>query len=520
MQEPLTTTSPRLLIELVGQERATIPDVLAARVAKTPDALAVFWQERRWGYADLWWEAERFAGYLAERLKGREKPWRVAVYLPKVPQALFAWMGTMLAGGIFVALNDAHKGALLVDLALRAKADLIITNEQMASELPPGQTLLRVEDWAEVTAAKPSSPVKVKPSDTAALLYTSGTTGRSKAVLLPHNLYCRGSAWLAESFGYRSDDVFHDWLPLAHIGGQLHCTMTAIMAGAALAYYPGFSRQRFWQEVRESGATAFSGFAALIKLLLQAPAGPSDRTHKLRIGLIGNMSDVVREEFEQRFGPKLYDTYGMSECEPLTLPCPARPKAGTSGRVCPDFEMAILDDEDRPLPLGKTGRVAIRPKVPDMMMQAYEGDEAATLAAWRNLWFHTQDLGRLDEEGYFTFVERLKNAIRRGGENIAAFEVETLLKRHPAVADCAVLGVPDEVLGQEVKVVVVRHAQSQTPAQELHRFAKGVMAAFMVPRFWTFAEALPYSDIGKVKREALAGLQPGDWDARINKVLV
>ena len=220
----------------------------------------------------------------------------------------------------------------------------------------------------------PAEPVAGRPGDIATLFYTSGTTGRSKAVLVPHNMYCRGAAHLVDCFGYRSDDRFHDWMPLSHIGGQLHVTMTAIVAGACLIQFPAFSRHRFWDEVRASDATVFSGFASILSLLLEAPASPDDRRHRLRVGLIGNMPAELLTAFERRFGVTLLDTYGMSECEPVTLPRVGAMPAGSCGRVCPDFEVAILDEDDRPLPTGEAGRICVRPRVPDVMMQGYEGD--------------------------------------------------------------------------------------------------------------------------------------------------
>ena len=170
----------------------------------------------------------------------------------------------------------------------------------------------------------------------------------------PHNLYCRGAAWLAASFGYRSTDTFHDWMPLWHIGGQLHVTMSAVIAGGSLVQFRSFARKSFWNEVRTSRATVFSGFASILSLLMEAPPSDMDGNHTLRVGLIRNMSTDVKEAFERRFGVKLLDTYGMTECEPLTLPNAGTP-AGSCGLPCPDFEIAILDDEDRPVSTGSAG---------------------------------------------------------------------------------------------------------------------------------------------------------------------
>ena len=464
---------PALLVALVGKGTATIGEVLAARVTQTPNAPFIEHQQRHWTYAQGWAESRRFAGFLAARgLIGG----RVATYLHKCPEALFAWFGAAISRGVYVALNRAHRGAVLQDLVTRAGAGLLVTDragwgiiggalpagltrilfiDSVPEDLPAGLSFFR---WQVINDQAPAEPLAAQPDDLATLLYTSGTTGRSKAVLLPHNMYCRGGANLVDCFGYRSDDRFHDWMPLSHIGGQLHVTMTAIIAGACLVQFPTFSRQSFWDEVRAAEATVFSGFASILSLLLETPAHPDDRRHKLRVGLIGNMPTEILTTFEWRFGVTLLDTYGMSECEPLTLPRPGEMPPGSCGRICPDFEVAILDEDDQPLPTGEAGRICVRPRVPHVMMRGYEGDAEATVAAWRNLWFHTTDRGRFDANGFLYFLDRMKYSIRRGGENISASEVEQVFLEHPDIVACAAVGVADKVMGEEVKIVGVLRA--------------------------------------------------------------
>jgi len=522
-------SDPERLTALVGKSQATIGEVLGARVAATPEAPFIEHQARHWTYAEAWEEIRRFAGFLAMQGLGGH---RVATFLPKCPEALFTWFGVGISRGVYVALNHAHRGAVLRDLTERSGAPLLVTDaegwEIIGSLLPSSVTRIVFIDsapttsrrdietfsWQAIAASQPAEPLPSQPGDLATLLYTSGTTGRSKAVLLPHNMYCRGAANLAECFGYRSDDRFHDWMPLSHIGGQLHVTMTAVVAGACLVQFPEFSRQRFWDEVRTSNSTVFSGFASILSLLLEAPPGPNDRRHRLRVGLIGNMPVETLVAFEQRFGVRLLDTYGMSECEPLTLPRSGEMPPGSCGRVCPDFEISILDEADRPLPIGKAGRICVRPRVPHVMMLGYEGDAEATVAAWRNLWFHTTDRGRFDADGYLYFIDRMKYSIRRGGENISASEVERVFLEHPDVVACAAVGIPDKVMGEEVKLVLVRRAGATSDEAELHTYASGRMGSFMVPRYIKIVDGLPYTDVGKLRREELSASDSKCWDAR------
>jgi crotonobetaine/carnitine-CoA ligase len=265
--------------------------------------------------------------------------------------------------------------------------------------------------------------------------------------------------------------------------------------------------------VKTTRATVFCGFANILSLLMEAPPSDMDGNHTLRVGLIGNMSAEVKEAFERRFGVSLLDTYGMTECEPLTLPNACTP-AGSCGLPCPDFEIAIMDDEDRPVPTGSVGRICVRPRAPDMMMLKYEGDTAATVHSWRNLWFHTSDRGRLDDRGYLYFIERMASSIRRGGENISTSDVEQAALSHPEILAAAAVGVPDRIMGQEIKVVVVRRLGSEISESGLHDFLSGRLAAFIVPRFIEFLADLPYTDVGKLKRDDLAILTGHEWDAR------
>lgn len=520
--------SARLLVDLLGKDRASVTELLEARCRATPDAPFVRHQSGRWTYGGAWEEMRRFAGFLSVHAEPRP---RVAMYLSKRPEALWAWFGTTLAGGIHVALNRAHKGELLADMARRSKAKLLVTEESAWASLPDparcgfsrvlfvdaaprnahvqGVELL---DWDAVRRAPPGAIVPSAPSDTASLLYTSGTTGRSKAVLVPHNMYARGGANVAAAFEFKPKDVIHDWAPLSHIGGQMHMTLAAVSSGACLAQYDTFSRTRFWDQIAESRATAFFGFSNVLSLLMMAPEGPADRRHTLRVGLVAHMQEKAQLAFEARFGVKLWDTYGMSEGEPMTLPAQGVPP-GCSGAPGPDFELAIADENDNLLPAGEVGRIVMRPKVADVMMKAYEDDDDATLDAWRNLWFHTQDLGRLDERGFLWYVDRLKHSIRRAGENISSAEVERALKAHPDVHDCAVVGVPDPLTVEAVKAVVVPRAGASLDAPSLHAYAAREMARFMVPRYIEIRAVLPYTDVGKVKRDELHAPGPGLWDA-------
>ena len=525
------TPSHRALEALTGSRWASVPEMIAARVRATPDTPFLAKGERAWSYAEGWQEALRFAGLLAaEGLAGE----RVASFLPKAPEVLFAWFGGNALGGSFLALDRQQKGDILAGIVERGRAPVLVTDRAGFAEMPPAARACfrlvvfadeppgpapagqRWRGWSAVAAAAPAEPVGVGFDRPTVLIFTSGTTGRPKPVVVPHAMYTRGAAVMVDAFGYHAGDVFHDWMPLSHVGGQLHVTLCAICAGARLVMFERFSRHSFWQEVRAIGATVCGGFSNVIYLLSLPPPSPQDRQHRLRMGMIANNTPKAMADFEARFGLQVIDTYGMSECEPLTLPLfGERAPPGSCGRINPDFEVAIVDSaSDLPLPAGAVGRILVRPRVPHVMMQGYEDDAAATVAVWQNLWFHSQDLGRLDEHGFLYFVDRMKNAIRRGGENVAAVEVERVLKTHPEVADCGVVGVDDPVVGQEVKAVIVPAPGTAPAPAALRAFALERMAAYMAPRYIELRDKLEYSEVGKVRRETLGPAVAPVWDAR------
>jgi crotonobetaine/carnitine-CoA ligase len=211
-----------------------------------------------------------------------------------------------------------------------------------------------------------------------------------------------------------------------------------VLAGASMALFSTFSLSRFWSQVSEARATIFGAFATQLELLWKLPPQENDRDNPLRIGLAGHIPPQLHRPFERRFGVRLFDVYGLTEAEPIALPrIGMETPVGSCGLPTPDFEVAILDEDDCLLPAGEIGEIAVRPTVPDCMMRGYEGDEAATVQAWRNLWFHTGDLGYRDAHGFLYFVERRQHAIRRRGENISSWELEHILMGHPEVAECA-----------------------------------------------------------------------------------
>jgi crotonobetaine/carnitine-CoA ligase len=528
------SAAPRNPVEdLVPGEAATVPALLAARVARTPAAPFLRWEGRVWSYREAWEEALRFAAWAGARQAGEAEP-RVAGFLPNRPEALWAWFGTLLAGATYVPLNRAHRGTILADMVARSRASVLVTDAEGLADLPDlGDSSIRIvllagelpapvgaarapapAGWDEVRALAPAEPASPRPSDLAELMYTSGTTGRSKAVELSHNQLCRGAGWVAWSLGAGVEDVFHAWLPLFHIAGQVDTVLPTVVGGGAVALYPTFSRSRFWDQVEESRASLFIGFANVAQLLYTLPSRSGDAETTLRAGVTGAMPARLSVDFEARFGVRLHDVYGMTEIEPMILPAPGvETPAGSCGRPNPDLEVVVLDPAGGLAAPGEIGEIACRPLVADVLTGGYEGDPAASAAALGGGWFHSGDLGRVDADGFFYFVDRIKHSIRRRGENISSWELETVVATAPGVAECCAVGVPSPLGEEDVKVVVVAEAGTRLEPERLHVWCQGRMAAFMVPRYVEVATALPRADTGKVMKEELRTLEPGVWDA-------
>ena len=520
---------PRSLVSLLGSDSASIPEVFARRAERSPDSTFLMWEETAWSYRQSLEVIRGFAGFLMRSAK-RSGRLRVATFLRNCPEAMWAWLGTCFAGGVAVPLNRNHRGALLTDMVRRSGATVLVTDAEARSELPnpvslgidlllladtgpekPALPMLRFGDASDPRAYEPVNPA---PSDPACLLYTSGTTGRSKAVLVPHNQYCRGAGHLVDSFGLRADDVFHNWLPLYHLGGQLHMTMTSVICGGAVALFPTFSRSRFRAQVDGTGASVLCGFESVLRFIWSLPRRGSDAGSSLRVGIFAGIPPDLKRPFEDRFGMRLAENYGMTEADPITHPYPGvDPPDGSCGLAGRDFEISILGPDDAPLAPGNLGEIAVRPLASGVMALGYESDSDAFRHALRSGWFHTGDLGTMDEAGFLYFKGRLGNYIRRRGENVSVAELEEIFTGHESVLECAAVAVPSEVGEDEIKLVVVPARDSAITPSVMHAYAESRMAGFMVPRYIEVVDALPRGELGKVKLTELQNLGPHVWDA-------
>lgn len=444
---------------------------------------------------------------------------RIAIYAENAPEAVLVWLAAQAASLVPVTLNRSQRGRVLTDVVARSRASVLCTDVEGAPLLQqalcksgaigPTQVLVIGDDLgvtgatvAEESSSPVEAPSPARAGDVATIMFSSGTTGTSKGVVIPHGMFEASSERLEEAWGITSDDVFHCWAPWYHVAAQVDVFAIAIRVGASIALFNGFSASRFWQQVHDSRATVFGGFVSVLEILYNQPESPLDRTHRLRMGVAGHIPRTLRSKFERRFGVPMLDAYGMSEAEPLTMPTiGANLPDGSCGPASADFELQIQDETGALCPPGVEGQITFRPRREFVMMLGYLDDPERTTQAWRGGWFLTGDLGVMDEAGLLYYRDRLADFIRVRGENVSPQEVESILVEHPGVAEAAAVGIPGELGEHDVKAVIVRRPGS--PINDLPQWCERHMAKFMVPSRFQFVNELPRTPTNKVRRSEL-----------------
>ena len=522
----------------------TITQVLERQAAQRGDKLFLteLWTGRHWTYDETYKLANRTANALQGA--GVAKGQHVALMLGNSAEHLAIFFGLGKLGAVSVPVNTAARGDLLRYYFAHSDAAMVIVDEDLAprlAEVLPQLPLVKqvivvgragapvamdkfalatpAVDFARLLAnaseAAPAVPVKC--SDLLMLSYTSGTTGPSKASMLSHAAALTYGTSATEAQGYRDDDVFYVCLPLFHNNALLAATSAALVCGGSVALSERFSASRFLDEVRRSRATITNFLGAMSSFLWAQPPRPDDADNALRLVSMSPMPGFAAE-FERRFGLKAMTNYGLSDFGSVSAFVPGAPvdKLGSIGKARRGFELKILDDDDFECPPDVVGELVIRSHEPWRAATGYYKMPEATLAAHRNQWFHTGDLARCDVDGYFWFVDRKKDCIRRRGENISAFEVEQTIMAHPAVAGAAAFPVRTADNDEEVGASVVLRDGMTLDAAALIAHCAGNLSYFMVPRYIEFLPELPTTVNQKVEkfrlRQAMEAGLDKVWD--------
>jgi len=499
----------------------TIPQLIAEAAERGGEATFLYYRRRRISFRALHLRSSAVANALLEL--GLRRGDKLGLLLPNCPEFLYAWFGASKAGIVCVPINIQLKSHEAAELLRHCRARALVVSQGMASYadlLREACPQLEHIIWANASGAPGPSleelmksqeplppPVAVTPEDDACIIYTSGTTGRPKGVVLAHRTYTLTGEAFPYWLGLTKQDRLYTCLPLYHINAQAYTIMGGLALGASVVLSERFSASRFWQELAEYGATQFNFIGAMLLILAKRPPSEAERAHNVRLAYgVPCLPEQQRQELERRFNLRIVFGYGLTEStfgfiEPLEGP--RRPMSVGLPRQHPlqSFnEAKIVDEQGRELPPGSVGEIVFRNPA---IMKGYYGEPELTKEALKDGWLHTGDLGYRDEEGFFYFVDRKKDIIRRRGENISSQEVEVVLASHPKVRECAVIPVPSELSDEEVKAYVVPMPGVELDARELFEWCSRRMASFKVPRFIELREALPKTPTGRVAKYLL-----------------
>ncbi|MGV0833980.1 AMP-binding protein [Mycolicibacterium thermoresistibile] len=522
-------------ITVADRSQWTVPAILRRRAEDYPDKvfLDVPAQNIELTFSAVLRHTEQIGRSLLSA--GCEPGDRVLIMADNCAEYILAWFGASMAGLVEVPINTAYRGTFLdhqVDTVAPRAA--VVGPEYVAALLESDPVRKHVEmiyvigdDAAAITAltdagvraagfstlttdrASDTTLPDVRFRDTAAILFTSGTTGLSKGVEMPHaHMYFFADQCVSLT-RLTADDVYMSVGPLFHGNAQFLAAYPAMISGARFVLQKKFSASNWTTQLRDSGATVTNFVGVMMDWVYKQPPRPDDADNKLRCLYAVPLATSIADDFANRFGIEAFvGNFGLTETSmPIMTPYGVKRPDGASGLLVDDyFEVKLVDPEtDEEVPVGEVGELVVRAKLPWIMTTGYYGMPDKTAEAQRNLWFHTGDALRRDADGWYYFVDRLKDAIRRRGENVSSFEVEQPILELPGVADCAVIGVAaDEDAGEdEILVAVVRAPGANLQAEEVWEWCDRKLPGFTVPRYIRFVDELPMTPSGKVRKAEL-----------------
>jgi carnitine-CoA ligase len=472
-------------------------------------------------------DVDRLTNSVANGLAGFgvERGSRVAIMAPNGPAFIDAWLGAVKLGAVYVPINTDYRGDILryqlgkadithmvIDPAFLERLDAVLDglpklrHVVLTAPTPGRPRSLRwnveVSTLADVMLATDRAPaVDIAPSDPMAISFTSGTTGPSKGVLASHSHVITFAMDWIRATGFKGCQSIYTCMPLFHAVAAWLGVVPAAIMGGRIAIVPRFSASTFWDDVRRYQSDVAHGIFSMVPILLKQPPRPDDADQPARVFYFAQRNDA----FEKRFNCRIVEVYGATETGIVTAtPHGEGPRKGSCGKPNLDtFDVMLANDRDEPVGVGEVGEILVRPRRPFVMLSEYYNMPEATVAAFRNLWFHTGDNARSDPDGYLYFVDRKKDSIRRRGENISSSEVEAVLNRHPAVLESAAVAVPSELGEDEVKAVIVLREGERASPDELWAFCEEHMPRFWVPRYLELRNAMPKTPSQKIQKYLL-----------------
>jgi crotonobetaine/carnitine-CoA ligase len=479
--------------------RESVFDVIARHARARPDSTGVVFEDddgtvHELSYAKLRDRALGAASALTARGVGPAD--HVNVHLNNCPEFYDCWFGAAAVGAVIVPTNPLLTARELAYVVEHAHCQLTVTSDDLFDVVSSAQEADRIAVPSELRGEAPDLLPHVDPADVAAVLYTSGTTSRPKGVLVTHVNYLHAGYVVAEHLRMTAADRWLIVLPLFHANAQYYSTMSALVAGGSIALMPRFSASQWAHQAARHGATLASLFAAPLRMLLAQPRWATDADNDLRAVIFSqNVTEEQLWDFERRFGAPLLQLYGMTEtiAPPLLNPLDGEHRNMGVGRPTSGAKLRVLVD----------GELIVGGEPGVTLMAGYLDDPEATAAAIRDGWLHTGDNFRTDSDGYFYFVDRTKDMIKRAGENVAASEVEAVANAHPNVFESAAIGVPDPVRDEAIKLFVVRTEGTKLSQESLLAYCEERLAKFKVPGSIEFVDKLPRTSVGKIQKELL-----------------
>lgn len=516
----------------------TINAVLQRATEKYGDRQFMDFLGDTYSFADINQAACRLANGLSKL--GIKKGQTVVTLLDNSADAIFIWFAINKLGAVSVPVNTALKGEFLRHQVGDAGAAVVIAESDyadrvasIADKLPELTTLVHrgaiptvsikqtLLAWNELLSDDASEPdVQVMPHDLAMLIYTGGTTGPSKGCMVSHNYTCSLARQMLVITNRQEDTITWSPLPLFHLNAVATTVVSNMMVGARIAIYPRFSVSNFWPQIERTGANDVQLLAAMMPMLAGAPDNESSLRCRGQVKAVWGapFPEAVQQQWKERFGVThtVCGGFGLTECSlPSILPFGTVGKPGSSGlRNTEDFDVRIVDDNDVELPPNTPGEIIVRPRKPNVMFDGYWKRPKDTLKVMRNMWFHTGDIGKFDDDDFFYFVDRKKDYLRRRGENISSFEVESAFLQHETVDEVAAHAVLSDLGEDELKVTITLKPGNSLSEEELCRWAADQMPYYAVPRYIEYRSALPKSPLGRIYKFQLRdeGVTATTWD--------
>lgn len=504
-----------------GVDSCTVPAVLDRRAEQYPDRVMMsiagvdvtFEQMRR---------RSRAAAHMLAGL-GVGRGDCVALFTATCPEWVYFWLGAARIGAVSAAVNAANKGEFLLYTLRLSRAKVIFTDaerrprvDEVVGQLDTVTGVVVQDDSLRATlhldVDVPVNESPVGATDVGVLFYTSGTTGPSKAVATTWHYLFSVAATAASAWEFGPGEVLWTAMPLFHLSAAPSVLAPMLVGGTtvlAKAFHPG----EVWDEIRARGAVGFAGAGAMVSMLQNLPADPRDAQLPLRFISAAPIDAKSYHEIEKRYGCRIVTMYGMTEAFPIAVKGVSDDGVpGTSGRPNPHFDVRIVDERGDPLPPGAVGEIACRPRYPHVMSEGYVSQDLGVDP--HPEWFRTGDLGRLDADQNLTYVDRVKDSLRRRGENVSSVEVEGVVVRHPAVAEAAAVGVPSELGEDDILLFVTLRPGATLDCVELLDFCAARMPYFCVPRFVETVNELPKNVIGRIRKDLLRirGVNEATWD--------